>query len=206
MTETRVVVMNGAGRAFCAGLDLKEQNRGGTGLGASTTDTVESAAPHERSDVVAMRRAPQPFIAAISGPAAGGGFALALACDVRIAGESTRFNAAFIRIGLSACDMGVSYLLPRAVGSSVASELMLTGRFINAQRAFATGLVSELMPDAEVDAAAAKLALEMTETSPLGLRLTKECLSMSIDAGSLEQARRDRGSQPGAMRSRRLHR
>jgi len=185
-TDTRVVVMKGAGRAFCAGLDLKEQNRGGTGLGSSITDTVESQ--RRMSDlVVAIRRAPQPFIAAIRGPAAGGGFALALACDVRIAGESARFNA-FIRIGLSACDMGVSYFLPRAVGSSVASELMLTGRFINAQRALATGLVSELMPDAEVDASAAKLALEMTETSPLGLRLTKECLSMSIDAGSLEQA------------------
>ena len=138
--------------------------------------------------VVAMRRAPQPFIAAVRGPAAGGGFALALACDARIAGESARFNAAFIRIGLSACDMGVSYHLPRAVGTAVAAELMLTGRFINAQRALATGLVSELHPDAEVDAAAAKLALEMTETSPLGLRMTKECLWASVDAGSLEQA------------------
>jgi enoyl-CoA hydratase len=184
---TRVVVMRGAGRAFCAGLDLKEQNRGDSKLGSSTTDTVETQ--RRMSDlVVAMRRAPQPFIAAIRGPAAGGGFALALACDVRIAGESARFNAAFIRIGLSACDMGVSYFLPRTVGSSVAYELMLTGRFINAHRALATGLISELVPDAEVDAAAGKLALEMTETSPLGLRLTKECLSMSIDAGSLEQA------------------
>jgi enoyl-CoA hydratase len=91
-------------------------------------------------------------------------------------------------MGLSACDMGLSYFLPRAVGSSVASELMLTGRFINAQRALATGLVSEVMPDAQLDSAAAKLALEMTEASPLGLRLTKECLSINIDAGSLEQA------------------
>src|SRR6202790_1960701 len=186
--KTRVVIMRGAGRAFCAGLDLKEQNRGGPeALGRTTTAVYESQ--RRMSDLtVAIRRAPQPFIAAIKGPAAGGGFALALACDCRIAGESARMNAAFIRIGLSACDMGVSYFLPRAVGTSVASELMLTGRFINAQRALATGLVSELMPDAEVDAAAAKLALEMTETSPLGLRLTKECLSMSIDAGSLEQA------------------
>jgi enoyl-CoA hydratase/carnithine racemase len=185
--KTRVVVMRGAGRAFCAGLDLKEQNRGGTELGSSTTGTVETQ--RRMSDlVVAMRRAPQPFIAAIRGPAAGGGFALALACDVRIAGESARFNAAFIRIGLTACDMGVSYHLPRAVGSSIAYELMLTGRFINAQRALATGLVSELVPDSDLDAAAAKLAEEMCETSPLGLRLTKDCLMMSIDAGSLEQA------------------
>src|SRR5258708_1280992 len=101
-TETRVVVMKGAGRAFCAGLDLKEQNRGGTGLGHTITDTVESQ--RRMSDlVVAMRRPPQPFIAATPGPAAGGGVAPPLACDVRIAGESARFNAAFIRIGLTSC-------------------------------------------------------------------------------------------------------
>ena|ERR1019366_605829 len=186
--KTRVVILRGAGRAFCAGLDLKEQNRGGPeALGHTTTAVYESQ--RRMSDLtVAIRRAPQPFIAAIKGPAAGGGFALALACDCRIAGESARMNAAFIRIGLTACDMGVSYMLPRAVGSSVAYELLLTGRFINGQRALATGLVSELVPDSEVDAAAAKLAHDMIETSPLGLRLTKECLSMSIDAPSLEAA------------------
>jgi enoyl-CoA hydratase/carnithine racemase len=186
--ETRVVIMRGAGRAFCAGLDLKEQNRGGPeALGRTTTAVYESQ--RRMSDLtVAIRRAPQPFIAAIKGPAAGGGFALALACDCRIAGESTRMNAAFIRIGLTACDMGVSYMLPRAVGSSVAYELLLTGRFIDAKRALATGLVSELVPDSEVDAAAAKLAHDMIETSPLGLRMTKECLSANIDAPSLEAA------------------
>ena len=204
-TETRVVVMKGAGRAFCAGLDLKEQNRGGTGLGASTTDTVESQ--RRMSDlVVAMRRAPQPFIAAIRGPAAGGGFALALACDVRIAGESARFNAAFIRIGLSACDMGVSYFLPRAVGRSVASELMLTGRFINAQRAFATGLVSELMPDAEVDARGGQARAR--DDGDVAARAAAD-QGMPVAEHRRRQPRaggRDRGSQPGAMRSRRLHR
>jgi enoyl-CoA hydratase/carnithine racemase len=186
--RTRVVILRGAGRAFCAGLDLKEQSAGGAqALGHSTTGSLE--VQRRMSDlVVAMRRAPQPFIAAIKGPASGGGFALALACDVRLAGESARMNAAFIRIGLSACDMGVSYFLPRAVGSSVAYELLLTGRFITAPRALATGLVSEMVEDSELDAAAEKLAREMVETSPLGLRLTKECLSASIDAPSLEAA------------------
>ena len=190
-TETRVVVMRGSGRAFCAGLDLKEQTSGGTAnrnaLGRSTTGTYELQ--HRISTlVIAMRRVPQPFIAAVRGPAAGGGFSLALAADVRIAGESARFNAAYIRIGLSACDMGSSYFLPRAVGMSVASEMLLTGRFMNAQRALATGLVSEVVPDTDLDAAAAKLAQEMVETSPLGLRLTKECLNANIDAAGLEQA------------------
>lgn len=186
--STRVVVMRGAGRAFCAGLDLKEQSSGGEhALGNSSSATYE--VQRRMSDlVVSIRRAPQPFIAAIKGPACGGGFALALACDCRIAGESTRMNAAFIRIGLSACDMGVSYFLPRAVGMSVASELMLTGRFINGERALRTGLVSELVPDAGLDAAAGKLARDMAETSPLGLRLTKECLAANVDAGGLEQA------------------
>src|SRR5262245_61440536 len=97
-------------------------------------------------------------------------------------------NAAFIRIGLSACDIGVSYFLPRLVGVSVASELMLTGRFINADRALRVGLVSEVVPDAKLEEAAKPYIEEMLTTTPLGLRLTKECLNMSVDAGSLEAA------------------
>jgi enoyl-CoA hydratase len=187
--DTRVVVMRGAGRAFCAGLDLKEQSGGGSiDVTSSSTASVFDIQRKMSDLVVAIRRLPQPFIAAVRGPASGGGFALALAADVRLAGESARFNAAFIKIGLSACDMGVSYFLPRAVGTSIASELMLTGRFINASRALATGLVSEVVTDAELDAAAGRLAQEMVETSQLGLRLTKECLAASVDAGSLEQA------------------
>ncbi len=180
--ETRVVVLRGAGRAFCAGLDLKDPGGGGGGV------SVAMRSQRRISELaLLMRRAPQPFIACVHGAACGGGFALALASDVRLAGESARMNAAFIRIGLSACDVGVSYLLPRIVGSSIASELMLTGRFIHAERAEALGLVSKVVPDDQLEQEARAIADEMLATTPLGLRLTKECLNASLDAGSLEQ-------------------
>jgi enoyl-CoA hydratase len=179
--DVRVVALRGAGRAFCAGLDLREPGAAEPGVpGGLRAQRRISRLP------LLMRAAPQPFIACVHGAACGGGFALALASDVRLAGESARMNAAFIRIGLSACDIGVSYFLPRLVGASIASELMLTGRFIGAERALRVGLVSAVVPDAELEAEARKLAGEMLATSPLGLRLTKECLAASIDAGSLE--------------------
>ena len=180
--DTRLVVLRGAGRAFCAGLDLKE--------GADGDGSVQASLRGQRTIselVIMMRRLPQPIIACVHGAACGGGFALALGADVRIAGESARMNAAFIRIGLSACDVGVSYFLPRMVGASVAAELLLTGNFIDARRAERLGLVSRVVPDAELDAAARELAGDMLRNSPLGLRLTKECLNASLDAGSLEQ-------------------
>ena len=90
--------------------------------------------------VMRMRRCPQPIISLVHGPASGGGFAFALASDVRIAGETARMNVAMARIGLSGCDVGISYFLPRAVGRSTAMELMMTGRFIDAERALRTGL------------------------------------------------------------------
>jgi len=178
---TRVVVMRGAGRAFCAGLDLKEQRpqNGGVPEGLRQQRRI-SELP------LLMKRAPQAFIACVHGAACGGGFALALASDVRLAGASARMNAAFIRIGLSACDIGVSYFLPRLIGASIASELLLTGRFIGAERALAVGLVSAVVPDDQLEAEARTLAQEMLATTPLGLRLTKECLTASIDAGSLD--------------------
>ncbi len=184
--ETRVVVLRGAGRAFCAGLDLKEhagqpqEGRGSVPASLRSQRTISEL-------VMLMRRAPQPIIAAIHGPACGGGFALALAADVRIAGASARMNAAFIRLGLSACDVGVSYFLPRIVGASVAAELLLTGNFITAERAERVGLVSQVVPDAGLESAARALASEMLGNAPLALRLTKECLKHSLDAGSLEQ-------------------
>jgi len=185
--ETRVVVLRGAGRAFCAGLDLKESAGGDQGVKSGVPAGLR--AQRRISELVLMmRRAPQPIIACVQGAASGGGFALALGADVRIAGESARMNAAFIRIGLSACDVGVSYFLPRMVGASVAAELLLTGNFIDAARAEKLGLVSRVVPDGELDSAARALAAEILRNSPLGVRLTKECLNMTIDAGSLEQA------------------
>ena len=182
----RIVVMRGAGRAFCAGLDIKSRNDGeeaeqpfggGFGFQGYLADVY-----------IKMRRCPQPIIALVQGPACGGGFAFALAADIRIAGESVKMNAAFIKLGLSACDMGVSYFLPRLVGVSVASELMLTGRFIHAQRALAVGLVSEVVADDKLAEAAQPYIDEMLATSPMGLRLTKEGLNMTVDAASLEAA------------------
>ncbi len=143
--NTRVVVLRGAGRAFCAGLDIKD--RAGRDHEAVPFGGGFGFQGFLAGIYIKMRRCPQPIIALVHGAACGGGFAFALAADVRIAGESARMNAAFIKLGLSACDMGVSYFLPRLVGTSVASELMLTGRFIHAPRALATGLVSEVVAD-----------------------------------------------------------
>lgn len=184
--KTRVVVMRGAGRAFCAGLDIKEREQRGNmdvpfGGGWDFQGFLAEV-------YIKMRRCPQPIVSLIQGPCCGGGFAFALASDIRIAGESARMNCAFIKIGLSSCDMGVSYFLPRLVGGSIASELMLTGRFIHAPRALAVGLVSEVVPDDQLEAAAQPYVDEMLYASPTGLRLTKEGLTMAVDAGSLEAA------------------
>jgi len=182
--SVRLVVMRGAGKAYCAGLDIKEHSDrdavpfgGGFGFQGYLADVY-----------IKMRRCPQPILSLIHGPACGGGFAFALASDIRLAGESARMNAAFIRIGLSSCDMGVSYFLPRLVGGSIAAELMLTGRFIQAQRALAVGLVAEVVPDDQLEAAAQPWIDDLLHASPMGLRMTKEGLAMAIDASSLESA------------------
>jgi enoyl-CoA hydratase/carnithine racemase len=186
-TETWVLIVRGAGRAFCAGLDLKEAS-GGESVARGGVSASLRGQRHIAELIMLMRRAPQPIIAAVRGAASGGGMAIALAADVRVASESARMNAAFIRLGLSACDVGVSYFLPRLVGASVASELLLTGDFIDAARAERTGLVSRVVPEDQLDACARSLAEAMLRNSPVALKLTKDCLKHSIDAGSLEAA------------------
>lgn len=182
--SVRVVALTGAGRAFCAGLDIKEFDR-------ESSDDVERIFHFQRrlaEIILAMRRCPQPIVALINGVAAGGGFALALASDIRIATPTARMSAAFIKVGLSACDVGVSYLLPRLVGSSIASELMLTGRFIDAERAQRIGLVSQVVAPEDLRSAGETLAGELLGAAPLGLRLTKEGLTAALASPTLEIA------------------
>ena len=181
--DVRVVVLRGAGRAFCAGLDLKD--RRGQNAKRTTGEALDSQRGISEI-VIAMRRCPQPIVSLIDGPAAGGGFALALASDIRVATPTVRMNAAFIRIGLSACDIGVSYFLPRMIGASAASEYMLTGRFIDAQKALSLALVSRIVESDALEAEGRALVDDMLHATPLGLRLTKEALNHAIDAGSLE--------------------
>lgn len=180
--DIRVVILQGAGPSFCAGLDLKEQSPGKE-LGASEMMDVQYSI---RDIMIAMRRCPQPIISVIQGAASGGGFALALASDIRLATPDARMNASFLRVGLTGCDMGVSYFLPRMVGSSVAAQYLLTGRFLDAQRAHDLGLVSMVAPLEALHQEAQALADDMLRTNPLGLRLTKEALGHSMDMGSLE--------------------
>ena len=183
--ERRIVVLKAAGRAFCAGLDMAESP------GVPQDMPVREPLAHQvaiRDIIRAMRQCPQPVIALVQGAACGGGMSLALASDIRIAGETMKMNAAYIRIGLGGCDIGSSYFLPRLVGVSVASELLLTGRFIHAERALRVNLVSEVVPDQQLEAAAMPYIEEMLGTSPLGLRLTKQALGLAIDAPGLDAA------------------
>jgi enoyl-CoA hydratase/carnithine racemase len=141
----RVAILTGAGRGFCAGADL-----GGFGDVPGTEDMGRAwqfmAIQQKITGLVPrLQRLKVPVIAAVNGPAAGGGFALVLASDVRIAATSARFNVAFIRIGLSACDIGTSWLLPRIVGAARAHELMLTGRIFDAPEAERIGLVAQVV-------------------------------------------------------------
>lgn len=184
-TDVRVVLLRGDGRAFCAGLDLKgwaaSEDERGVHLSLDTQRRIARI-------IKLMRSCPQPIVGLGHGPACGGGFSLLLACDVRLGAPSLRMNAAYIKIGLGGADIGSSYLLPRLVGLSVASELLLTGRFINAERALRVNLLSEIVPEEQLLDTGMALADEMLATAPMGLRMTKDALNLAIDAPSLEAA------------------
>ena len=182
----RVIVLTGAGRGFCAGLDLTEGASPPTNAGLGRAQAGMAVQKLIAGLVPKMRSVPQPIIAAVNGAASGGGLALALASDVRIAAESARFNVAFIRVGLSGCDIGVSWMLPRLVGASRAFELLLTGRLIDASEADRIGLVSRVVDDGDVVAAARETAALIVGNSPWGVRMTKEVMWSQLEIGSLQ--------------------
>lgn len=186
--DCHVVVLTGAGRAFCAGLDLEGY---GDDDDVDSLGTVrwmlrrQSELSRLTQRLIALR---QPVIAAVNGPATGGGLALALASDVRMAATGAVFGVSFIRAGFSACDLGTSWLLPRIVGVSRAHELMLTGRLFDADEALRIGLVTESAdPERLHDRAIAK-AVEIRRNPPISVELTKQAMWLSLELPSLHAA------------------
>ncbi len=182
----RVIVLTGAGPGFCAGLDLAEGVKlpDLAGLGAARAGM--RVQQYIANLIPLMRSQPQPIIAAVNGSASGGGLALALGSDIRIAAASARFNVAFIKVGLSACDIGTSWILPRLIGASRAYELMLTGRFVDSEEALRIGLVTRTVADdALIDAALAEAELILAN-GPFGVRMTKEVMWSQLEIGSLQ--------------------
>ena len=183
-----VVVLTGAGRAFCAGADLEDSGvpPGIDGMGLSA---IAVRAMEYLSDLVlALRAMPQPVIAAINGPAIGGGMCLSMAADIRFAAASARFRAAGITNGLTANELGISFLLPRAIGASRAFEILLSGRDVDADEAERIGMVSRTVADEELLDSCYELAERMCGHSRVGTRLTKQVLWSSMEINSLEAA------------------
>jgi len=197
--EVRAVVVTGAGGAFSAGADVKSNPEDFTATDAGPAAALAGAVRSSVGRIYAaqelmasafekIHRLRQPVIAAVDGPAVGGGFALALACDIRYATPNASFGAVFIRHGISACDMGTSYHLPRLVGASRSAELLLTGRVFGAAEAERIGLVLELVEPGELLGRAIAKAEEIAGNSPLAVWMTKETMWQTVDAPSLRHA------------------
>jgi enoyl-CoA hydratase/carnithine racemase len=182
--QARVVVLTGAGRGFSAGLDLDgygdedRETRQGQARGTLTRQR-EIARLAEQ-----LHRLPQPVIAAVNGPAAGGGLAFVCASDIRIAVDEAIFAVSFIRAGFSACDIGVSWLLPRLVGAGRAHELMLTGRRFDAAEAHEIGLVTEVVPQSALLKTALAKAAQIMLNAPFGVELTKQGMWTALETPS----------------------
>jgi len=187
--DIRVVILTGAGRGFCSGADIMEAaSHVDHQYFASADKFLRKIQERYGGLILGLRRIPQPVIAAVNGPAAGGGFALALAADIRLVSPEAFFVASFINIGLSAGEMGSSYFLPRLVGLSRASEILFTGRRVPADEAERIGLVSKVLPKEDLIREALDIAKVMLGKSPGGLRLTKSVLDEAASATSLHAA------------------
>jgi enoyl-CoA hydratase len=184
----RVLILSGEGRGFCAGFDL---SLAGDAPGSAEDGETEAWMARQEqfaSIVLKLRELRQPVIAAVNGPANGAGLGLALAADIRIASTSASFNAAFIKVGMSGCDIGVSYLLPRCIGASMAFDLMLSGRMVQADEALRIGLVSRLVTADELMAQARALAAELVAHDRFALWMTKRGMWANLEAPSLHAA------------------
>ncbi len=183
--DTRVVVLTGAGGAFCSGADLEDAGRVPNIAGLTRT-TIAQRSMELLDDVIRTLRAMhQPVIGAVNGPAVGGGFCLSVATDIRIASEHAFFRAAGVNNGLTSTELGLSYLLPRAIGSSWAFEIMLTGRDVDAAEAQRIGLVLARSPPTRLLDTAYEVAERIIGFSRVGIELTKRLLRSSLDAASL---------------------
>ena len=186
--DTRCVILTGTGRGFCSGADTQGTAPPPNIDGLTLTRIATRSMTLLADLVVAMRRMPQPVICAVNGAAIGGGLCLALGGDVRLAAESAYFRAAGINNGLTATELGLSFLLPRAIGSSRAFEICLSGRDVSAQEAERIGLVSRVVPDAQLMDEALTLAEQINGWSPQGVQLTKRMLWAGLETGSLQAA------------------
>lgn len=182
--DLRVVVLTGAGKAFCAGFDLADADAlpdlGALGM----LDQQELAA----RALLALRSIRVPLIGAVNGPAAGGGLSLALAADLRLASDTAKFNAAFVKIGLSAGDLGTSWLLTRLIGPAATSEICFTGRLVGAAEAAQLGLVNSVSEPGELLNDALATAREITANSPGGVQLSKRALQANLEISSYAAA------------------
>lgn len=186
--DCRVVVLTGAGRAFCSGLDLKDHGVL-PGIDGLSMGRIAQRSMQAYSRLVpALRRLPQPVVAAINGAAYGGGMCLALGADIRLAATGAELNATGIVNGLTSTEMGASWLLPRLIGAAHANDLLLTGRVVDADEAWRMGLVSRVHEPEDLVEAAVDLAAGMCRHSIYGLSMTKDVLWANLEVTSLEAA------------------
>ncbi|MBM3676175.1 MAG: enoyl-CoA hydratase [Actinobacteria bacterium] len=186
--DTHVVVLTGAGRAFCSGLDLKDYGIIPNIDGLTVGRIAQRSMRYYSRLILTMRRMPQPVIAAVNGPAYGGGMCLSLGAEMRFAAESATFNATGIVNGLTSTELAASWLLPRLVGAAHSNDMLLTGRRVDADEALRMGLVSRVLPDGELLPAVLEVAARMCEFSPYGLQMTKDILWVNLETSSLEAA------------------
>jgi enoyl-CoA hydratase len=187
--DVRVIVLTGRGRGFCAGANMGgDEEPPPESAGRGPVGFINAMQENLAALILAIREAPQPVIAAVHGAAVGGGLALALASDLRVASDDAYFAAHFIRVGLSSCDVGTSYSLPRLVGPTMAAEMMLTGRRVPAGEAHRIGLLNRVVPADQLLPTSLELAAMITENSEYGVVMTKVGMWANLDAPSLRHA------------------